>query len=170
MDEDTDEEPTPELPDPVELVSPALAETLQGVTAAELAEVRTLLTHDPKLGGTPIRMLSARWLLEYFQAAGNEAKQRRERELFDRVPLSRYANGGFARGDFASARAALESEEVPWAAPRESPRESRCESRRESPRELSRSLGFCFSARVSPVSLVAMWMGERRMGEERYGL
>ena len=41
MDEDTDEEPTPELPDPVELVSPALAETLQGVTPDELAEVRT---------------------------------------------------------------------------------------------------------------------------------
>ena len=47
-----------------------------------------------------------------------------ERELFDRVPLSRYTNGGFARGDFASARVALESEEVPWEAPRESPREA----------------------------------------------
>ena len=38
--EDTDEEPTPELPEPVELVSSALAQSLLGVTPDELAEVR----------------------------------------------------------------------------------------------------------------------------------
>ena len=35
-------------------------------------ELRKLLTHDADRGGVPVRLLSARWLLEFFQAEGHE--------------------------------------------------------------------------------------------------
>ena len=36
------------------------------------AALRALLTHDDALGGVPVRLLSARWLLEFFKAEGHD--------------------------------------------------------------------------------------------------
>ena len=49
------------------------------------AHLRKLLTHDPALGGTPIRMVRARWLLEHFQAVGNEAERLEHRQALERA-------------------------------------------------------------------------------------
>ena len=49
------------------------------------AHLRKQLTHDPALGGTPVRFLRARWLLEHFQAAGNEAERLEHRQALERV-------------------------------------------------------------------------------------
>ena len=38
-------------------------------------ELRALLGHDEALGGRPMRLLSARWLLEHFQAAAHAADE-----------------------------------------------------------------------------------------------
>ena len=49
------------------------------------AHLRKLLMHDPELGGTPIRMVRARWLLEHFQAVGNEAERLEHRQALERA-------------------------------------------------------------------------------------
>ena len=47
-------------------------------------DLRKLLTHDAALGGIPIRMLSARWMLEHFLAAGHERARLEHRQAIER--------------------------------------------------------------------------------------
>ena len=47
--------------------------------------LRTLLTWDPVRRGIPIRLLRARWVLEHFQAAGNEAVLLEHRQALERA-------------------------------------------------------------------------------------
>ena len=42
------------------------------------AELRALLTHDAALGGVAVRLLSARWVLEYFQANADARLEHRQ--------------------------------------------------------------------------------------------
>ena len=48
------------------------------------ADLRKLLTHDAERGGTPIKLLSARWLLTHFQKEGNKAARLEHRQLLER--------------------------------------------------------------------------------------
>jgi hypothetical protein len=48
------------------------------------ADLRKLLTHDATLGGVPIKLLSARWLLTFFQAEGNEGARLEHRQQLER--------------------------------------------------------------------------------------
>ena len=55
--------------------------------------LRSLLVHDADLGGVPIRLLSARWILEHFQAPGNEAARLEHRQALERDHPEAFVQG-----------------------------------------------------------------------------
>ena len=57
------------------------------------ADLRKLLTHDEERGGIPIRLLSARWLLTYFQAKGNETARLEHRQWLEREHPEAFVSG-----------------------------------------------------------------------------
>ena len=57
------------------------------------ADLRKLLTYDEERGGTPIRLLSARWLLTHFQAEGNETARLEHRQWLEREHPEAFVSG-----------------------------------------------------------------------------
>lgn len=49
------------------------------------SSLRALLTHDRARGGVPIKLLSARWLLEYFQAEDHAGERLEHRQVLERT-------------------------------------------------------------------------------------
>ena len=47
--------------------------------------LRALLSHDAELGGVPIRLVSARWLLEHFQAEAHAGERLEHRQALERA-------------------------------------------------------------------------------------
>ena len=57
------------------------------------ADLRKLLTHDATLGGTPIKVLSVRWLLTFFQSEGNEEARLEHRQWLEREHPEAFVSG-----------------------------------------------------------------------------
>ena len=78
--------PPPKRAAPEPKPEPLSAEALAAATArySTTADLRKLLTYDEERGGIPIRLLSARWLLTYFQAEGNETARLEHRQWLER--------------------------------------------------------------------------------------
>ena len=85
--------PTRTAPEPKP--EPLSAEALAAATArySTTADLRKLLTHDEERGGIPIRLLSARWLLTYFQAEGNETARLEHRQWLEREHPEAFVSG-----------------------------------------------------------------------------
>ena len=75
---------------PPKLSAEAFAEATERYS--KTPALRSLLTHDPALGGAPIKLLSARWLLTFFQAHPEARLEHREH-------LERTAPEAFVSGD-----------------------------------------------------------------------
>ncbi len=62
------------------------AASLEEATAryTGVGALRGLLTHDAALGGVPIKLLSARWVLDFFQAAANASARLEHRQALER--------------------------------------------------------------------------------------
>ena len=101
--------PPPKRTAPEPKPEPLSAEALAAATArySTTADLRKLLTHDAERGGIPIRLLSARWLLTYFQAEGNETARLEHRQWLEREHPE-----AFVVGD-AVERVLLELDRVP---------------------------------------------------------
>ena len=57
--------------------------------------LRALLSHDAGLGGVPIRLVSARWLLEHFQAEAHAGERLEHRQALERA----YGDAPFVHGE-----------------------------------------------------------------------
>ena len=62
------------------------AASLEEATAryTGIGALRGLLTHDAALGGVPIKLLSAHWVLDFFQAAANASARLEHRQALER--------------------------------------------------------------------------------------
>lgn len=58
---------------------------LHGDLSSYSSSLRALLTHDRARGGVPIKLLSARWLLEYFQAEDHAGERLEHRQVLERT-------------------------------------------------------------------------------------
>ena len=87
--------PPPKRTAPEPKPEPLSAEALAAATArySTTADLRKLLTHDEERGGIPIRLLSARWLLTYFQAEGNETARLEHRQWLEREHPEAFVSG-----------------------------------------------------------------------------
>ena len=87
--------PPPKRAAPEPKPEPLSAEALAAATArySTTADLRKLLTHDEERGGIPIRLLSARWLLTYFQAEGNETARLEHRQWLEREHPEAFVSG-----------------------------------------------------------------------------
>ena len=87
--------PPPKRAAPEPKPEPLSAEELAAATArySTTAVLRKLLTHDAERGGIPIRLLSARWLLTYFQAEGNETARLEHRQWLEREHPEAFVSG-----------------------------------------------------------------------------
>ena len=86
--------PPPEAPQPL----PALTqEEFERATErySSPTVLRTLLVHNDELGGVAVRLLSARWLLTFFSAKGNEGKRLEHRQQLERE----YGDAPFIHGE-----------------------------------------------------------------------
>ena len=65
---------------------PLSAASLEEATAryTGVGALRGLLTHDAALGGVPIKLLSARWVLDFFTAAANASARLEHRQALER--------------------------------------------------------------------------------------
>ena len=90
-----DEPPPPKRAAPEPKPEPLSAEALAAATArySTTADLRKLLTYDEERGGIPIRLLSARWLLTYFQAEGNETARLEHRQWLEREHPEAFVSG-----------------------------------------------------------------------------
>ena len=71
----------PAPPAPLDAEALARAEARYKSTAT----LRALLSHDAELGGVPIRLVSARWLLEHFQAEAHAGERLEHRQALERA-------------------------------------------------------------------------------------
>ena len=87
--------PPPKRAAPEPKPEPLSAEALAAATArySTTADLRKLLTHDEERGGIPIRLLSARWLLTYFQKEGNETARLEHRQWLEREHPEAFVSG-----------------------------------------------------------------------------
>ena len=87
--------PPPKRAAPEPKPEPLSAEALAAATArySTTADLRKLLTYDEERGGIPIRLLSARWLLTYFQAEGNETARLEHRQWLEREHPEAFVSG-----------------------------------------------------------------------------
>ena len=72
------------------------AASLEEATAryTGVGALRGLLTHDAALGGVPIKLLSARWVLDFFQAAANASARLEHRQALEREHPEAFVAGG----------------------------------------------------------------------------
>ena len=87
--------PPPKRTAPEPKPEPLSAEALAAATArySTTADLRKLLTYDAERGGTPIKLLSARWMLTHFQKEGNESARLEHRQWLEREHPEAFVSG-----------------------------------------------------------------------------
>jgi len=76
---------------PPRLSAEELAQSKERYEAATV--LRALLTHDEARGGVPIRLLRARWLLEFFQSPDNAGARLEHRQQLEREQPEAFVQG-----------------------------------------------------------------------------
>ena len=75
--------------------------------------LRGLLTHDAALGGVPIKLLSARWVLDFFQAAANASARLEHRQALEREHPEAFVAGEAVQRLLAEVEAGKNVAEAP---------------------------------------------------------